>query len=461
MKKALHIVVLGAGKVGRVLARDLVAWGQNVRLMDIDSLQLTKIRGKLDVALYEGDAGDFALLREVFQPHVDVCIAVTAHDEVNMMACLVAKEMGCRWTVARVRDEKYDRERAFLENNMRIDRIINPEGETASLMRQTIEHPRARRVESFFEEDVQLIEIQLEEGDQMCGKSLAQMDIFRQSGVLVAMLGHHSDLRIPESGEKLQADDILTLLGRKEDLQKVLHNIHQLPKSKNRLLIVGGGRLTIRLLKELEDRMSQIKVIELDATKAEKLARLFPEVDVILGDGSDAEFLDQEHLSSYDHLAVLTGIDEENILTAVYGRRQGVKRAMAKVDRRALAHLIPAAERPVLFSPKDIIADQILQQILHEMDREDMHVDRLARFPHIPLQTIELALESGDALLKAPLKELSLKDQVLIAIVKRGDRTFIPGGEDQLEAGDRVIAILPEGEIRQGEDLLKKESHYE
>ena len=409
----MKIIIVGGGKVGHQIGKKLTNEKHDVVIIDDDPDVLARISDEMDVFCVEGNGADYKVQSEAGAGSADILIAATAHDEINMLCCLIAHKLGAKHTIARVRDPEYTVQLDFLKDELGLSMAINPELAAADEIARLLRIPSALNVELFARGRVELVEFRIGEGNPLIGLSLMQIYKKYQIKILICAVQRGTEVIIPNGEFELEQGDRLHITASHEELA---------------LSKVGV----------------QVKIIESNPRRAEQLSEDLDNALIICGDSTDHDLLIQEGINSVDAFVSLTGMDENNIISGLFAKWQGAGRVIAKVNNEGLCSIVPENELDCIISPKTITANQILT-FVRAMDcsPEGSNVDTVHQMVGGKIEAIEFSAKGNHPMYGRPLKELkrSLHKDLLIACIVRGEKTIIPGGDDCIKAGDRVIVV--------------------
>ena len=451
----MDIVICGAGKVGEVLSQDLSREDHGVVVIEKNEKRLNQLIELADVSGVSGSGSLLEVQREAGVDHCDIFIAVTPDDETNIIAAITARKIGARHVIARVRSPEYSLQMNFLRESLGITMLINPDLEAAREIERMLTFPAALGVETFGHGRVVMVETQLQDDCPYIGKSL--QEIGRQNGhVLIAMVERGEHLFIPRGNFVLEKADRLFVTGRPFEIRQFCATDraqHRHPKS---VFIVAGSRVTRYLLPRLERNKMRAKVVEKNEAVADQLAAEFPDVEVILADGTDQAILREERLQNYDAVVALTGIDEENMLISLYAAQEGVKKTITKVNRTGLLNVIQNAGLQAIVTPNALVADQIIRFIRSMENTDGSNVEAFFRIGSGRAEALQFKVAPDSPVCGAPLKTLPIKEGLLILCVLRPSEIIFPEGEDVILPGDEVILVTTLPNFQDISDILEK-----
>ena len=451
----MKIVIIGDGKVGYKLAKQLSAENYDIVMIDSNEKKLRAAIDRLDIFCVTGDGGSVAVQKEADVPHADLVIACTSTDECNMLSCLVARRLGAKHTIARVRKPIYYQQIDILKEDLHLSMAVNPELAVAGEIARLLLFPDASKIETFVKGRVELIEFPLSENSKLAGMSLAEMYNKFQIKVLVCAVERGENVVIPDGEYVLQSGDRLHIAASHVDIELFFKMLGRKREKIRKVLICGGGRVSHYLATQLCKMGMQIKIIEKSEEKCENLCELLPKATIINGDASDHDLLIEEGIQDADALIALTGMDEENIIMSMFAKSQGVSKIIVKVNEDRRARMIEDFGIDSIVSAKTATADAILSYVRARRNSQgSANVETMYQLIDGKVEALEFIVKSETSYTNRPLKELSLKPNNLIACIARKRRIIIPNGDDCIQAGDNVIIITMEKQIRDIKDIF-------
>ena len=438
----MKIIIVGSGKVGFTLADQLVREQHDVTIVDLREESLRRASDMLDVMVIHGNGVSTSTLREAGADTADLLVAATNSDEVNMVCCLTAKNMGTGYTIARIRDLEYSNSLVELRRNLKIDMVINPENATAIEISRLLRFPPAANIETFFRGRVELMGFRLQEGDYLVGTPFYSLPPqVKELSLLFCAVERGKSVVIPNGSFVPQIGDKLYLVGRPESLDQFFRLLGRYAQKVHHVFILGGGKISVYLARILEKMGMKLKIVELDEAQCRLISEKFPKSMVIHGDGSDQELLESERFSASDAFVALTDRDEDNLIISLYAMQQGIPKVVAKANRQNYAGIARAIGLESVISPKAITAAQILHRVRGMQNSQGSVMNSLHRIADGAAEAMEFTVRSTTRYLNVPLKDLRLKSGILIAVIMRGRDIIIPEGSSSIQEGDSVILI--------------------
>lgn len=449
----MKIILVGGGKVGLALCRSLVADKHDVVLIEQNETVLNYMTSRFDIMGLVGNGADFTMLEAANVQDCDIFIALTQYDEVNMVSALLAKKMGAKETVVRVRNPEYSNSYFKEKNILGFSMIVNPELLAARAIANIIDFPNALSVERFVGGRVSLMEFVVKSTSNICKMSIA--DFRKKFGnVIVCAIEREHKLMIPSGDMILQDKDRIFVTGDRVDMM-LFHNYIKAKVVKS-LLIVGAGKIAYYLVGILKDSRIETKVIELDPDRASFFSQKFPKLYIVQGDGTAKDILLEESAQHYDAVATLTGVDEENIITSMFLDSVGVQKNITKVNRTSLLEIIHAPEFSSIITPKTIAVDTIMHFIHGRANAQYSNLQAIHHLANGRIETLQLLIKEDNKMTGKPLSQLKFKKDILIAAIIRNGKTIFPAGEDRLQVGDQLVIITLLSGITKIYDLLER-----
>ncbi|MDO4487660.1 MAG: Trk system potassium transporter TrkA [Eubacteriales bacterium] len=451
----MNVIIVGCGKVGSELASTLISEGNSVAMIDNSVKALNQVAEELDVLTIVGDGSDINILKEAGIEAANIFIAVTPHDEVNLLSCLIAKQVSNVETIARVRNPIYYREKDFLRKKFGISKIINPEQKTASNIYKLLCYPGLSRVDRLENGNVIIFTLHCRGEYGFAGNTLMDVRRHTKTKVLACAVYRKGNVYIPDGSFLVEKDDEITFVTTGDDLSTFLkeHNIVNIPADD--VLITGGGTISYYLTEKLIDNGKNVRIIEMNEDRCEYLSEVFPKAEIIHGDGTDRRFLIKQGLENAGAFVALTGIDEENIVTANFAKDLAGIKVITKVNRNDLRDVIEQLDIDSAVFPKMITADVIAQYVRAKASGAGSDLQAFFRYMDNRVEIVEFKAREGEPFMDTPLMKLELKKDLILACIIRNGKTIIPNGGDSIHDGDSVIVVTSHKGITSMADLGK------
>ncbi len=454
----MRILIVGDGKVGHTLAAELLREGHDITIIDQNESVIHKTEDTLDVMCILGNGANAATLLEAEVDRADILIAATASDEINMLCCLIGKKLGAKFTIARIRDPEYNESLSMLQHELGLDMTINPERATAQEISRILRYPFASNIEPFAKGRVELVEFLAREEDIICGKPLKELTA-RHSDlpkVLYCAVEREGEVVIPGGDFIIHPGDRVHVAGDTVTVTQFFRHIGRSAKPVKQVMLLGGGRISYYLAKMVEKMNMHVSMFEINPEKAKFLSEQLPHADIIEGDGTDQDLLEQENLAGMDAFIALSDRDEENLMTGLYAKIQGVPKVIVKSNRYAYKDVITNLGLDTQVSPRIITCNTLLRYVRARVNARGTTVEKLYRLVDGKAEALEFIAKKGDPYIGIPLKKLSVRKGTLVAIILHKGKVIVPFGDDVIEAGDNVVIMSTDSGISDLNEVIRK-----
>ena len=439
----MNIIIAGCGKIGNTLIASLVSEGHDVTAIDESLQAIDEITNTYDVIGVCGNATDCDTLEEASVYDADLFIAVTGSDELNMLACFLAKKIGAAHTVARIRNPEYnDRSLGFMRQHLDISMSINPEKLVAQEIYNILRLPSAFKVEYFSRRNLEMIELKLKPEHQICEMNLMKLREKIKENFLVSAVMRNGQVIIPDGSFVLKAGDVISIAAAPSDMQKLLKSMGMLQKGAKDVILLGGSKIAYYLAKMLTASGINTKIVEKDLEHCQHLSDFLPKAVIIHGDGSHQDLLLEEGLRGVDACVSLTGIDEENIIISIFASSHNVPKVITKINSDELCKMSDRLGLDCVVSPKSVTSDVIVRYARALQNSQGSNVETMYKIMDGKAEVLEFKVGTDARLTDIPLKNLKIKQGILVAgIIRAGKVVIIPTGDDVIKQGDKVIVL--------------------
>ncbi len=455
----MNIVIIGLGKVGQMLTHYLSDEGYNVVVIDYNQQKVENIVNQYDVLGVSGNGANFHVLEEAEVDKADIVISVTTSDELNILSCLLAKQLGAKHIIARVRNPDYSMQSDILKSQLGFSMIINPELEAANDIRRTIMFSSAMRIDTFAKGKVEIIELRIKNGMNLDSLSLNQLSTVSKSQVLICAVKRDEKVMIPNGDFVLKSQDHIYVVGSHKDLTKFCLDTGFASHKLKHVMIIGGSKIAYYLARQLAVHGIKTKIFERNHQRCIELSEKLPYSIIIEGDGSDENILLEEGIKRGDVLVSLTGLDEENIVLALASKQLGIKKSIAKVNRMNLNGVIDQLGIDSIVDPKALVTSQIIRYIrVKENHDRSSSVQTLYKIVNEEVEAVEFVVDEKTKYCDIPFADVNMKKDLLVGGIIRHNQMIIPNGQDALHVGDRIIVIAYHIPLKDINDIFE-ESH--
>lgn len=434
----MHIIIIGAGQVGRFMASTLCTEGNNVVLVDTDETLLNDIQEHLDVMTILGNGARVNVLQRAGIARADLVIAVASHTETNILACQVAKHFKVAKTVCRMSsDEYFCKEEGFTAENYGIDQTIFPIDECAKKILAILKHPELKEFVTFSNEKAGLISLSVKPDSPIAG---AQLDNFPHQEIIkkirICAISRRGKMIIPRGNTRIYAYDEIYVAGEITALKELRVFAHpEVPKVK-KVIISGVTPLSLKVIELLNEVNIDVSLIESDSLTAEIAAAKLGQKNVVIkGDATDPKILEEIGIDQCDAF-ISTVNDETSILNCLLAKRSGARKVYAVADKPDYLEIIAGTSAiDTAFS----IRVAAVNELLHNIRGENIRIGALLK--RIPAEVLEFEIDPKSRVAGRNIGEIKLPKNTIIAMVLRGDEVMPAVGNSELLAGDRIITL--------------------
>ena len=450
----MKIVIAGAGVVGESLCSELSAEGNDVILIEKEEKILNKLVETYDITGLVGNGASYETLLEAGTDTADIFIAATESDELNIISSIIAKKLGTKFTIARVRNPEYSSNMQFVREGLGISLMINPEQETAKSIANKLMFPVALSVENFFGQRAGFISIRVQKDNFLNGMQLKELEFSSKDKVIICTVRRGEDVFIPSGDFTILEGDIVHIAGSKEAVHKFYDKIEKSNLKIDSALLVGGGTISHYLIGKLLENKIKVKVIENNKERAEKLSESYPKAIVIRGDEADQEFLMQEGINNYDSTVILTDSDEENTVITMFVNSITNSKLITKMNRTLMLSILEKNTRTSTVVPKKVMSDMIISVVRSKTNMRGSTMSFLYRLES-QVEFITFEINKNSRAIDISLKDLKIKKGTLIASILRDGKMIFPGGNDAIKINDSVMVVTTASSIEDFDDILE------
>ena len=451
----MKIVIVGAGVVGESLCSELSEEGNDVILIEKEEKVLNKLVETYDITGLVGNGASYETLLEGNADTADIFIAATESDELNIISSIIAKKLGSKYTIARVRNPEYSSNMQFVREDLGISLMLNPEFESAKNIANKLMFPVALSVENFFGQKANFISIRVEKYSFLNGAQLKNLEFDPQDKVIICTVKRGDQIFIPSGDFTILEGDIIYIAGSIDAVRKFYDRIEKRNLKINSTMLIGGGTITHYLIGKLLENKNKVKVIENNSVKAEKLSEAYSKAIVIQGDEADQEFLIQEGIKNYDAVVIITDSDEENAVISMFANSITNAKLITKMNRTLLLPILENNTKTSTVVPKKVISDMIISVVRSRTNMRSSTMSLLYRLEN-KVELITFEINKNSVAIDIPLKELKIKKGTLIASILRNGKMIFPGGNDMIKINDSVMIVSTIPSIEDFDEILER-----
>jgi trk system potassium uptake protein TrkA len=432
----MNIIIAGAGEVGTHLAKMLSIEYHDIVVIDPDTQKLAQLSLSTDLLVVEGSATSITALKEANIKQADLFVAVTSSENANILSATLAKRLGAKKVIARIDNNEYllpNNKEVFL--NLGVDSLIYPEKLAAKEVINLLGHTSSTEFVDFSGGKLSLAVMKLEEDAPVIDQTLLQTIKGNSKLEFRAVaITREGETIIPRGSDQFKVNDMVYVITNQSGIKDMLEYSGKKNIDVKNLMIVGGGRIGVRIASELEKEVN-IKIVDHDKEESMRLANYFKYALVIHGDGRDTELLMQEGLQYMDAFVAVTGNSETNILTCLAAKRLGVKKTIAEVENLDYIKLAESMGIDTVINKKLITASRIFR---YTMSTE---VSAIKCLTGSDAEVLEFIVKPNATVTKGKLKDISFPKDAIVGGVVRGEASFIAKGETEIKAFDRVVVF--------------------
>lgn len=453
----MRIIIIGAGKVGSTLASQLVKEGHEVIVMDTNQERLDELQNRIDIMTICGNGASKEYLEEAEVAESDLVIAATSADEVNILSCFIARQIGASKTIARVRNPEYRNQLELMKEELGLSMIVNPELSAASEISRILRFPSANDVELFCRGHVELVEYTIGKGCPLCDLALKDIYSKYKIKVLICAVRRGDDITIPKGEFILKEGDKINITASPKNIHDFFEAIGSFKRPVKSVMIVGGSMIAYYLANQLIDMNIDVKIVDMNTKRCEELSEMLPKASIVCANATENDLLLEEGIMDFDGFVALTGLDEMNIIYGMYAKTKNVEKVITKVHHLSFPEVIESSGIESVVSPKLITAERISSYVRAIQNSYSKNkVESLRRIVDNRIEALEFIVREDESFIGIPLKDLPIKDNVLVAAIVRHGKAIIPGGYDVIKKGDSVVVITPDiASIEELNDIMR------
>lgn len=453
----MQIIIVGCGKVGTALARRLSQEDNNICIVDLKSDLVHKLATENDIMGMVGNGASYSVLKEAGIESADLLIAVTESDELNLLCCVIARKASKCHTIARVRNPMYSQESRFLQKELGLSMIINPEHTAAAEISRLLCFPSALGIDTFAGGRVEMMRFRIPADSVLDGMALKDVSAKIKCSFLICAVDRGGNVEIPGGNFVLKSGDIVSLVTTRQDAKFFFEKINMNTNGAKNTMIIGGGKISLYLAKMLANLGISVKIIEKNEDRCKELSEILPKAIIIHGDGSDEAFLQEERIDTMDSFVALTSLDEENILLSLMARKKVSRKVVTKINREQLNEVIHNLELDSVVYPKFLTAQKIMRYVRATKNSIGSNVKTLYRLYDDKVEALEFVITEKSKITEVPLYQMKLKKGLLIAAIIRNDKLIIPDGQAMILPGDSMIVVTTHLGLQNAQNILAQE----
>lgn len=452
----MKIIIVGCGKVGFTLAKNLANEKHDVILIDKSQEVINTITSSVDCMCVVGNGAIQSVLLEAEVDTADYLIACTNSDEINILTCLIARKNSKCKTIARIRDPEYSKQIEYIMKELDITLTINPELTAAREIARILRYPNSISSDAFFRGRLNSLLIEVPKDSKIVGMRLIDINKNLKCNVLICVIERGEEIIIPNGNSVINAGDKLLFVAEHINVVDFFSKIGYAYKQLNSYIIIGASRIAYYLIDIIHRSKikKDIKLIDIDRKKCEDIAMKYPDISVVCADATEKNILEQEGIDDADAIITLTGIDEQNIILSLYANSKN-KKAIAKVNHLNFVETLKDIQVGSVVNPERIAANIMLSYVRASINSKDSNIETLYRLFNERVEALGFKIKDKSVVTDIKLKDLNLKKNVIIAGIFRKGNLIRPNGMDEIKVGDSVVVITKDNIFNDIVDIIE------
>lgn len=432
----MKILIAGAGEVGSHLVKMLSNEYHDITIIDDDEKRLDELTALSDVLTIEGDVTSFESLIRGEVQRCDLFMAVGPEENTNILAAILAKQLGAKKAIARIDNDEYlqpNNKEVFI--NMGIDYLFYPEKVAAQEVITLLGHSSTTEYVDFSGGKLSLVVFRLDVSSPLIGRTLIEITRDRENlEYRTVAISRGGQTIIPRGEDTFEEGDMVYVISGRNSVKEVMEFSGHPNIEVRNLMILGGSRIGRRIAKELQSEIN-IKLVDYNPEKAYKLAEMLDKTLIIAEDGRKSEVMLEEGLDKMDAFVALTGRAETNILAAMLAKRMGVKKVIAEVENMNYISLAESIGIDTIINKKLITASSIFRFTMNT------DVQAIKCLNGCDAEVLEFIAKPGSPATKGKIKHINFPREAILGGVVRGDKAMIATGNVEIKAYDRVVVF--------------------
>ena len=446
--RILDIVIVGGGRLGSGIANSLSQENHNITVVDINEELVNSIVDTYDVQGVIGSGTIRSVLSDANVQRADLVIGATDEDEINILTCFIARRMGARHTIARVRNPEYTSQINFMRNELGISMMLNPDLSAALEISRMIQFPSAMNIETFSNGLVDLAEIKVGTDSPIADMKIGSISSKYNNRLLICAVARGEEVYIPNGDFTVQTGDVVYITASNKYIGAIVKDLNPSKKVENikNVMIIGASRIAFYLANLLVSQGKNVVLIDRDNEKCEAFSDKISGATVVCADANDYNVLLEEGLDDMDAVVTLTNHDEVNVMVSMFSARQNVPKNITKIKNVNLAKLVDNISTDSIINPISTSTDIITHYIRAKKHASSGEMKALYKLVDGKIEATEFIADSKTKNLGKPLSQIDFKKNILIASIGRKGKLIIPTGSESIQDGDKII-IVSKGRI--------------
>ncbi|MCR5773974.1 MAG: Trk system potassium transporter TrkA [Lachnospiraceae bacterium] len=455
----MNIIIVGCGKVGTALAISLAKDNHNITVIDLNRELIDQLSNTVDVIGVEGNGASLKVQKEADIVNTELLISTTGSDEVNMLCCLIAKKSNKEIkTIVRMRNPIYLDEVGFFREELGITMVVNPERAAAREIARILRVPTAINIATLSGGRVELLKIRLEKDSPLVGEKIMDMSPNIRNSIQICSVERGDDVIIANGSTVFEEGDRISFLASPLNASRFFETIGVASNAVKDAMIIGGSKLAFYLAKELLDTGIEVKIIEKKRERCVELDEDLQKATVIHGDGTDENIIMEEGLAKAQSIVALTNIDEENILLSLYAKKHNSKaKIITKVNRIMFDSIVNELDIGTIVHTRSIVAEIVNANVrAMQNSKGRSKVETLVNILDGKAEALEFVIREQSEVTDVPLQQLKLKDDLIVACIRRRNNIIYPRGGSAIQVGDKVVVVTTHSGLNDITDILRR-----
>lgn len=432
----MKVMIIGAGKLGKKLASAMLNGEIQITLIDSNPRVLERLKIHMDVLTVTANGARKDVLEELNISNYDLVIAVTSSDETNVLISSMAKKLGCKRSVARVRNPEYAYQLEYMKKLYNIDHVINPEQATANEIMRYLMESYSFYFDEYAKGKVSVVNLNIRNLPAFVDHAIKDLEIMNE--IVIVAISRNGDIIIPDGDIVLKENDILYIMGQKNKIKDIADLLKTSMKKKyiRKAMILGGSKIGFYLAQAMSEKGIAVKIIESNLERCKQLSEQLPDNALVIhGEGTDIDLLEEENLAEMDAFIGATGFDEENLFMSLRAKQLDISKVIAKISRQSYVHIIEKLGIDMAINPVNITASDILKYI------RGGRVISVSLLLDGQAEVTEIIATKHLSVLDKPLKDLNLPKGIIIGAIVHKGKVHVPNGDSRIQNGDRIVVF--------------------
>ena len=435
----MKIIIVGCGKMGKYLSQILSKEKHDITVIDKNEIVIEKVNDMYDISTIHGNGLVIDTLYESDITNTDVLIATMKNDEDNILCSLLAKKLGAKYTISRVRNPEYMKSINYIKNELGLSMSINPELLTAKEISKELRFLENVKAYGLFKGKIELVEFKLKESSPLINVSIKDMKDKIRRNILVVAVERDNKVYVPNGEFIFNNNDKLIITSTPKEIMNFFKDIGSNYLKIKNVMIVGGSKVSYYLAKFLADINVKVKIIENDIEKCKMLSEKLEDSLIINGDGSDKQLLIEEGIEDVDSFIACTGMDEENVVFSMFANSINVPKVITKINHLNFGEVLENVGINSIVTPHVVASNHILRYIRSIENSKGGSMESLVRVMDSNIEIMEFKINGDFKKIGKQLKNIKFKDNLIVVSINRRGNIIFPTGDDIIDVNDGIV----------------------